>query len=165
MSIAQVFHPALLPALTAAVTRAKAAFPAATVRIEKGLSLVLADAVTDLTRMIPHTYTVASQTDPRQHYDVVSNGSTVCQCPDYARHATPEGGYLCKHGFAVLLVRAARRDALKPRLRHAYHMASGDEGHCRVLAGGRVVFHPGGHKYSVVCMRDEVCIGPLVNAA
>jgi len=163
MSVAQTqttnqLHPAMLPALTAAVQRAKAAFPAETTKIERGLSLVLQDAVSDTTLLAPHTYTVRSQGQPWRQYTVVSNGTTTCTCPDFERHQA-----LCKHGFAVLLVRSARRAALQPRLRHAYHLVSGEEGHCRVLAGGRVVFFPGGHTYAFVCTQDEVCIGPHVH--
>jgi len=158
----QTVSPVMLPALTAAVARAKAAFPAATVRIEKGLSLVLQDRVSDRTQVTPHTYTVESQARPWQHYDVVSNGRTGCQCPDYERHATHDNGYLCKHGFAVLLVRSAQREARQHTLRHAYHMASGEEGHARRLVGNRAVFHPGGHAHSVVCAAEELCFGPPV---
>ena len=52
--------------------------------------------------------------------------------------------------------------ALRPRLRHAYHMASGEEGHARVLGGNRAVFHPGGHAHSFVCPADDLCFGPHV---
>jgi len=152
----------LLPALTAAVARAKAAFPAATVRIEKGLSLVLQDRVSDCTQVTPHTYTVESQTRPWQHYDVVSNGTTGCTCPDYARHATQDTPYYCKHAYAVFFVRSLQREARYGRMQHAYHMASGQEGHARRLVGNRAVFHPGGHRHSVVCAVDELCFGPYV---
>ena len=47
-------------------------------------------------------------------------------------------------------------------LRHAYHMVSGEEGHARLLSGGRVEFAPGGHKFSFVCAQAEVCLGPVV---
>jgi hypothetical protein len=47
-------------------------------------------------------------------------------------------------------------------LRHAYHMVSGEEGHARLLSAGRVSFAPGGHKFSFVCVVEEVCLGPAV---
>jgi SWIM zinc finger len=159
-SVATVnFHTALL----AASERAQAAHPGAGVRIAKGLALVLDDAVTDWTRMTPSLYTVKSAVDPLTVYRVVSNGTTTCTCPDYASHGIA-GHYVCKHGYSVLLLRAARRDmAHATRLRHGYHLVSGEEGHVRHISNGRVEFYPGGHKFSFVCMRDEVCLGPFIN--
>ena len=151
-------------ALLTATKRAKLAHPTQACRIEKGLALVFDDAATDMQMVKPRWFTVRSAADPTTLYDVFSNGETVCSCPDYQAHGMAGNQYVCKHGWAVLLVRAARREVRSPRLRHAYHMASGEEGHCRHLSDGRVAFYPGGHKYNFVCMREEVCIGPYVNA-
>lgn len=150
-------------ALEAAALRATTAHPAHAGRIAKGLALVQADAVEDRTRLRPRWFRVRSSRDPQTTYDVISNGTTTCTCVDYQRHATETLAYLCKHGWAVLLVRAARRDSQDPRLRRAYHMVRGEEGHCRYLHDGRAVFFPGGHKYSLVCQRNELYIGDFIN--
>src|SRR5262245_20176900 len=129
-------------ALVAAADRAQAKYPADTARILRGLSLVEADAVTDCTRLRAGAYTVRSAREGGQHYNVWGGG-TACSCPDWEQHGH-EDGFYCKHGWAVLLVRAARRDMASPRLRHAYHLVSGEEGHARYLADGRAYFAPGG---------------------
>lgn len=160
-------------ALLTATARAKAKYVDARLRIEKGLALVLADAVTDMTRVQPRWFTVRSASADTV-YNVVSNGVTVCDCPDYQIHGTHNTEYACKHGYAVLLVRAARkllqRDGFSGyRLPvadshrcHAYHMATGNEGHARRLADGRTVFYPWGKNASVIVQHDELCYGPPV---
>ena len=101
-------------------------------------------------------------------YDVVSNGITACNCPDYERHGADNPEYVCKHGYSVLLVRAARKLLRKAvpigYLRQAYHMVTGDHGHARELSDGRIVFHPGGHKYSFLAAKDEFCLGPVLTS-
>ena len=144
-------------ALIAAATRATAAHPEAAARIAKGLALVQADAVTDMTLVAQRLFRVRSSADPTVHNDVVSNGETRCTCADFQRHEA-----LCKHGYAVLLVRAARRDMASPALRQAYHLERGEEGTCRFLANGRAVFHPGGHRFHVECDRRALVIRPSV---
>jgi hypothetical protein len=64
-------------AILAAATRAKTVTPDARPRIEKGLALVLNDAVTDMTALVPRWYTVRSATHATTRYDVVSNGVTT----------------------------------------------------------------------------------------
>jgi SWIM zinc finger len=165
MSIAQTTPPwntiELDRALDAVAARALTTFPEQRARIERATDLVRADAVTDLTHVTPCTWSVTSAANPTQTYTVVSRQTTTCTCPNYAAYGFLPG-YACKHGWAVLLVRALRREANKPRLRHAYHMASGEEGHVRLLGQGRAEFFPGGRKYSFVCQRDELCIGPHI---
>jgi SWIM zinc finger len=151
-------------ALTAAASRATTAHPGAAARIAKALALVNADAVTDCQRLLPRLFRVRSASHTDVVYDVVSNGQTTCTCQDYAQHTWSDPHYLCKHGFAVLLVRSLQRDVGFNRMVHAYHMASGEEGHARRLVGNRAVFHPGGHKYSVVCDANELCFGPPLHA-
>jgi hypothetical protein len=148
-------------ALEAVAAQALAKFPEQKARIARATDLVRADAVTDLTHVTPRTWTVTSAQDPTQTYTVQSAQETSCSCPNYAAYGFLPG-YACKHGWAVLLVRALRREANQPRLRHAYHMQSGEEGHVRLLGAGRAEFFPGGRKYSFVCQRDELCIGPHV---
>jgi hypothetical protein len=150
-------------ALTEMARRATATCPQAAPRIARALALVEADAVTDRRHVRPHWFTVRSYADPATAYDVVSHGQTTCTCVDYYAHATADNGFLCKHGWAVLLVRSLQREARGQRLVHAYHMASGEEGHGRRLVGGRAVFHPGGHAHSVLCMAEELCFGPPVH--
>lgn len=96
-------------ALLQAVARAKAVFPAQRCRIERGCALALAGAVRDLTHLRPRWYAVQSASDAGIEYDVVSNGQTVCNCQDYELHATTTNGHICKHGWAVLLVRWAQK--------------------------------------------------------
>ena len=144
-------------ALLAAATRATAAHPEAAARIAKGLALVQADAVTDMTLVAQRLFRVRSAKDPSVQYDVVSNGETRCTCPDFQQHES-----LCKHAYAVLLVRAAKRDLASPKLRQAYHLERGEEGTCRFLANGRAVFHPGGHRFHVECDRSALVVRPHV---
>jgi hypothetical protein len=172
----------LLEAVTA---RALTTFPQATARIARGKALVEADAVTDWSHVTPATWHVSSAAGTGEAYTVVSTReATTCTCPDYARHAALPG-FFCKHGWAVLLTKALRREmsratqaawraekraarlaarqAVTPApLRHAYHMQSGEEGHVRLLGADRAEFFPGGRKFSFVCMQDELCIGPCV---
>lgn len=150
-------------ALLAAATRATAAHPHASARIAKGLALVQADAVTDMTLVAPRLFRVRSATHPGIQYEVVSNGETRCTCPDFLNRTMQHPAYLCKHAYSVLLIRAARRDLASPRLRHAYHWAHG-EGTCRYLKNGRVVFHPGGHRHHLECDVTDLRIGPYVHA-
>src|SRR5262245_16310931 len=158
MTIAQPCNTVELDDAVQAVTaRALAKFPDARRYIERGAELVRADAVTDMRHLEADTFTVRSAVDPSTLYYVTSNGVTTCDCPDFRSHER-----LCKHGWAVLLVRAIRKEANRPRLRHGYHMASGEEGYCRRLPQHRAEFWPGGHTYSFVCDRDDVCIGPVV---
>lgn len=156
-----VHHVNFTTALEAAARRATATHPTSAARIAKGLALVQADAVQDRTLVRPRWFRVRSSTDPQTEYDVISNGTTTCTCVDAQRHQD-DVTFLCKHAWAVLLVRAARRDSHDPRLRHAYHWR-GEEGFCRYLHDGRAVFYPGGHKYSFVCQRDELVIGPFLH--
>jgi hypothetical protein len=163
-TIAETVHPVNVDqALLAATARAKAVSPDAAVRIEKGLALVRDDAVTDMTALTPGWYTVRSATYATTVYDVVSNGTTTCTCPDYALYARLMPHYCCKHAFAVLLVRAARRDIHSPRLRHAYMTATGEYGHCRHLSDGRAMFFPGGQRAGFACLREDLCIGAFVH--
>jgi SWIM zinc finger len=147
-------------ALTDAARRATTAHPGAAARIAKALALVKADAVTDCQRLLPRLFRVRSASHTDVVYDVVSNGQTTCTCQDYAQHTWNDPHYLCKHGYAVLLVRSLQRDVGFNRMVHAYHMASGEEGHARRLVGNRAVFHPGGHKHGFVCSAAELCFGP-----
>ncbi len=149
--------------LLAAVDRAKLAHPGQRVRIEKGLQLVLDDAVTDMTRCTSHTYAVRSSVDVTTQYTVVSNGVTTCTCPDYASRGI-EGQYWCKHIWGVFLVKALRRDLHKPHRWHAYHagVVDGNEGHMSRLSHGRVMFYPWGGKHGFACARKEVYVGQLV---
>src|SRR5262244_3222424 len=107
--------------LTACTERALAKFPEARTRIEKGAALVRADAVVDMTHFEAHGWHVQSQSTAQTWYHVVSNGTTVCTCKDYERH-----GHICKHGYAVLLTRAVRREVDKPRCLQAYHWYLGE---------------------------------------
>jgi SWIM zinc finger len=153
------FHLALIEA----TGRALAKYPQESVRIAKAVALVEADAVTDCQRLRPRAFRVRSTSHPATQYDVVSNSHTTCTCQDYLSHVTHDVGFLCKHGFAVLLVRSLQHDAWGHKMRHCYHMASGEEGHGRRLVGGRAVFHPGGHAHGFVCMAEELCFGPYLS--
>ena len=107
--------------LTACTARALAKFPEARTRIERGAALVRADAVVDYAHITPDAWTVQSASDPESRYTVVSNGTTTCTCADYVQRQ-----HLCKHGYAVLLTRALRREVHKPRCRQAYHWYLGE---------------------------------------
>lgn len=154
------FHTALI----AASERAKAKFSPASERIEKALALVETDAVTDMTRLRPHWYTVRSQTDRTVWYNVVSNGTTACDCPDYERRGRDNPEYGCKHVYAVLLLRAARRDM--PRtvihpLRHAYVGEPHGEVLARELGEGMAQVYPHGvDKSGFRCPAQHVYWGP-----
>lgn len=145
-------------ALLAAAARAKAAYPAERCRIERGVGIVLSHGVDILPTGIA---LVQSQSQPGVQYTV--NGR--CGCPDEQR--APGGR--CKHMWAKALAKRAHEACAHPgvpitTLRHGYHMASGEEGHARILSDGRVAFYPGGHKYSFVCVADEVCLGPPLDS-
>lgn len=87
-------------ALLQATARAKAAYPAERVRIERGLGLCLAEAVT----LLPEGLAVVqSQSQPGVTYRV--NG--YCPCPDAPQ--APEGR--CKHRWAKSLLKWARNAA------------------------------------------------------
>jgi hypothetical protein len=148
-------------ALTAAARRATTAHPHAATRIAKGLALVEADAVTDMRRIRPDWFTVRSASNPATVYDVYSRGHTVCTCPDYGRHAIDNTDYLCKHGWAVLLVRSLQRTVGHTRIVHAHHWYYG-EGHARRLVGNRAVFQPGGHVRRFLCDLADLSLGPPV---
>ena len=149
-------------ALHAAHSRAVAKYPDGAPRLDRALSLVQDDAVVDMTRVKPDWYTVRSACNADVYYNVYSNGTTRCDCPDYALHGTDDPAHCCKHGFAVLLIRAARRDVACPKLRQAYHLVRGDEGTARLLKDGRVHFHPGSSKRGFSCPADDVVLGPYV---
>jgi hypothetical protein len=122
-------------------------------------ALVRADAVTDMQRVTPHGWLVQSASQGGIEYAVTSNGSTTCTCQDATRH-----GHICKHGYAVLLLRHLRRDVNKPRCRHAYHYVHG-EGYAVVRTQGTVEFWPGGRARSLTCDREDVTLGPVVSPA
>jgi hypothetical protein len=124
-------------------------------RIDRGLVLALNGGVAF---QADGTALVQSQRDAEVQYRV--NGH--CDCPDASR--APEGR--CKHRWAKCLTKRAIRlvqDQTHP-LRHAYHLVDGVEGHARVLADGRAVFHPGGHKHSLVVPLADLCLGPVLTA-
>lgn len=148
--------------LAAATNRAKAFYPQDAQKIGRGLALVLRGLVQQLDPTQPRHFVVGSATGMDVTYTVVSNGTTSCTCPDYRLHHADHERYLCKHGWAVLLVRAADRHTQPPRYRHAYHLVDGVEGYAHCLGDGRVQFHPGGRKYGFVCAKEELCIGPFV---
>ena len=155
------FHQALI----AASTRAHAKFTTASERIDKALALVEADAVTDMTRIRPHWYTVQSQSDSDTMYNVVSNGATVCDCPDYASRGRHNPEFWCKHAMAVLLTRAARRDMHRTviyPLRHAYYGEPHGEVVARELGEGMAMVYPHGiDKPGFRCPKDHVYWGPI----
>jgi len=141
--------------LTGCTERALAKFPEARTRIEKGAALVRADAVTDYADITPYAFTVQSASDPDQRYSVASKETTICTCKDYERH-----GSTCKHGWAVLLVRAVRREVNKPRCRQAYHWYLG-EGYAMLRGGGRVEWRASGTAEGLLCTHDDVTLGAV----
>jgi len=147
-------------ALRLAASRAKAAFPQEHARIAKGLELALGDHVTDMTRVKPGWWQVQSAQPTQAPYDVISNGHIMCTCPDHTYRNVP----ICKHGFAVLLVRSARTDMTSPKLRRAYHLTRGEEGHCRFLPHDKAMFFPGGHRRGVLCDVADLTVGAYVHA-
>lgn len=149
-------------ALIAATDAALAAAPEATARILRGVSLVEADAVTDMTRVEHGRWTVRSARDAEKAYEVRSNGVSTCTCTDYLRQAATDVDYRCKHIYSVLLLRKARTLYTPPlRKRLAYHLYYGVEGHARLLPEGmRAQFWPGGGtRHSFTCDRADLCIG------
>jgi hypothetical protein len=145
--------------LVAATARATAQYPHDVARIAKALELVRAGLVTDMTRALAHTYTVGSEADPETIYAVVSNGETTCTCKDAVYRQS-----ICKHGFAVLLVRSARRDFRPtPRYRHACYLVTGAEGYARTCGDSMIEFHPGGHEKSFEAPRHDFTLGPWVD--
>jgi hypothetical protein len=113
-----------------------------------------------MTRVRPGWWQVRSSDAGAAPYDVMSNGHTACTCPDY----TYRNVEICKHGFAVLLVRSARSDMASPKLRRAYHLVRGEEGYCRFLSHDKAMFHPGGHRRGVVCAVADLTVGAYVHA-
>lgn len=153
------FTDALLTAADLALTAA----PEAQARIRRGLSLVEADAVTDMQHLRERWFTVRSARNAETVYDIESNGHTTCTCPSFAQHGH-EPGFYCKHIYSVLLIRKARQLwHPEPRMKHAYHMESGEEGHARVFGNGSARFHPGGHRHSFICQQSELRIGPYIH--
>ena len=144
-------------ALRAAATLARSRYAGEHARIERGLVIALNSGVT---LHADCTATVQSSSDPEVQYRIVAG---VCDCPDSTR--APDGR--CKHWYAWVLVRKAQGilAAMQTPLRHAYHMASGEEGHARLLPENRVSFAPGGHTHSFVCHASEVCVGPVIQAS
>jgi len=141
--------------LTSCTARALAKFPEARTRIERGAALVRADAVTDYTHITPYAFTVQSASDPEQRYSVASRSTTVCTCKDYERHLTT-----CKHGWAVLLTRAVRREVNKPRCRQAYHWYLG-EGYAMERGSGLFEWRASGTAHGIMCKRDDVTLGAV----
>ena len=150
-------------ALLKAADLAYGADATATRRITKAVGLILADKVTDMTRVTPQTWQVRSATEEGKTYTVVSNGQTRCNCPDYQTRSIGREGYACKHIYSVLLVRKARTLwHPQPRMRHAYSLLTGEEG-TMAWVDGKVKFHAGGHKASVLGNREDYTIGPYVD--
>ena len=107
-----------------------------------------ADAVTDCTRL----------TQRGTEYAVTSGATTTCTCADAVRH-----GHLCKHGFAVLLVRALRREANKPRCHLAEHLAYG-AGYAVVRRQGQIAFWPGTSHREIRCTPEDLtAFGPVAS--
>src|SRR4029077_18004866 len=148
-------------ALRAAARRATTAAPHAAARITKGLALVETDAVTDMRRVRADWFTVRSASVPALVYNIYSRTHTTCTCQDYARHVINDPAFLCKHAYAVLLVRSLQRDVGHSRVVHAYHWYHG-EGHARRFGGNRAVFQPGGHARQFICEIDELSLGQPV---
>jgi hypothetical protein len=143
-------------ALRALADQARTRYPGEAARLDRGLVLALNGHVTLAEN--GHAF-VRSGSDPEVRYVVMR----TCDCPDVER--APDGR--CKHRWAASLVRKARASlatATAPTAApvHAYHMLSGDHGYARILSDGRVCFHPGGHKYSFICAKDELCLGPAL---
>ena len=143
-------------ALLAAAKRAMAKYPADARRILAGCGLVQADAVTDYTSLATGWYRVRSQTDP-QTYDVTSGAETTCTCPDATYRQA-----LCKHGYAVLLVRAARRERANPVTHLAYNLLTGEHGLCRTVSDGRLHFWPHGSSKRALVAKADLSIGPVM---
>lgn len=100
MTVAQTAN--VFTLLEAGAEAACTRYPQDTARIRRGLTLAQLGHVE---RQAKGQYTVRSQQYPDTAYAVLSNGTTVCSCEDYHRHAP----LLCKHCYAVLLVRWAVR--------------------------------------------------------
>lgn len=152
------FNDALLTATDAAL----AAYPQAETHIRKGLALVQANAITDCCRLERGWWTVRSAQRPDALYNVrLVNGARTCTCADYACRGGADG-LLCKHLWAVLLVRKARTGYTAPvRRRHAYHLITGEEGHARLSHDGqRAQFWAGGGRRSVWMDAADLQIGP-----
>ncbi len=149
-------------ALRMATAQATMRYAGEATRIARGLVLALNGHVT---LHANGTASVQSGTNAEVFYHV-HHGH--CDCRD-AEHA-PEGR--CKHRYALCLVKRAMRliaaltDDLSSEtcgpLRHAYYLVDGVEGHARRRADGRITFHPGGHKFSMVVCADDLCLGPRV---
>ena len=108
--------------LQAAHDAACTKFPTLAARIDAGLQLALNGSVEDCTHLRPRWYTVTSRRQPDLYYDVVSNGETVCNCPDYEFRATQTNGYVCTHGWAVLLVRWVKKHSPIETSAHYAHL-------------------------------------------
>jgi hypothetical protein len=141
--------------LTACTERALATFPEARRRIERGAALVRADAVVDMTHVQAYGWQVESQSEPERWYHVVSNGTTTCTCADYVQRQQ-----CCKHGWAVLLLRALRREVNKPRCRQAYHWYLG-EGYAMERGQGLVEWRASGTAHGIICTREDVTLGAV----
>lgn len=139
-------------------------FPQDHAKLAKAYDLVLNDAVIDFRAVTPGHWEVGSGTTKGLAYQVWvwSKKDQTCSCPDYQTHYYVTHPYYCKHIWAVFLLIKAQKLLHAPRKRHGYHLVSGDEGHVRELAEGRVEFFPGGHKYSFVCQAAEVQLGPYL---